>query len=148
MYLAQINVAEALDDMESETMADFVNNTDRINALADASPGFIWRFEEDPENPSDRAALLGSNLFLVNMSVWNDRERLFQYVYESGHKEIFRRKKEWFHSMPKMHMALWYIDEGHIPSVEEGLARLKYLQTHGESAFAFSFRSKFTPEDL
>jgi len=148
MHLAQINIAEALADMESPIMADFVNNTDRINALADSSPGFIWRFEEDPKNPSDSAALLGSDLFLVNMSVWKDRASLFQYVYQSGHKEIFRRKKEWFHSMPKMHMALWFIDANHIPSVEEGLSRLKHLQTHGESAFAFSFRSKFTPEDL
>ena len=142
MFLAQLNIAEAIDDMESETMADFVNNTDRINALADDSPGFIWRFEEDPENPSDRAALLGSNMFLVNMSVWKDRDSLFQYVYQSGHKEIFRRKKEWFH------MVLWFIEAGHIPSVEEGLMRLEYLQTHGESPDAFSFRSNFTPEDL
>jgi hypothetical protein len=134
--------------MESETMADFVNNTDRINALADASPGFSWRFEEDPDKPSDRAAMLGSNLFLVNMSVWKDRESLCQYVYQSGHKEIFKRKKEWFHAMPKMHMVLWFIDEDHIPSVEEGLARLEHLQNNGESAFAFSFRSKYTPEDV
>lgn len=148
MFLAQINIAEALDDMESTTMADFVANTDRINALADASPGFIWRFEEDPENLTDSPKLLGSNLFLVNMSVWKSRESLFQYVYQSGHKEIFKRKKEWFHSMPKMHMALWFVDEDHIPAVEEGLARLEYLQTHGESPFAFSFKSKFTPEDL
>jgi Domain of unknown function (DUF3291) len=64
-------------------------------------------------------------------------------VYNSAHVEIYKRRKEWFGKMPKMHMVLWYVEIGHEPTLEEGKERLKYLQEHGESKNAFSFKSKF-----
>ncbi|PKA83883.1 uncharacterized protein DUF3291 [Ulvibacter sp. MAR_2010_11] len=143
MHLAQFNIAEALDTMESPVMADFVNNTDRINALAEKSPGFIWRFTDDEGNDSYSVRIFKSDFILVNMSVWENRESLFKFVYNSDHVEIFRRKKEWFSKMPKMHMVLWYIEEGEIPTLQEGKKRLEYLQEHGESEYAFSFKSNF-----
>lgn len=47
MQLAQLNIAEAIAKMESPVMEDFVNNTDRINAIAEESDGFIWRLVGD-----------------------------------------------------------------------------------------------------
>ena len=148
MQLAQLNIAEAMDKMDSPVMADFVNNTDRINALAEKSPGFIWRLVGEDSNDSYSIKAFNSEFTLVNMSVWKDRDSLFNYVYDSAHVEIFKRKKEWFHKMPKMHMVLWYVEEGHIPSVEEGKGRLLHLQENGESPYAFGFKSKYLPEDL
>ena len=147
MQLAQLNIAEATDKMDSPVMADFVNNTDRINALADKSDGFIWRLVGDASDDSYSINAFDSDYILVNMSVWKDRESLFNYVYNSGHVEIFKRKKEWFSKMPKMHMVLWYVEDGHIPTVEEGKERLEYLHEHGESPYAFGFKSKYLPED-
>lgn len=143
MHLAQFNIAEALDDRESATMHDFFANVDRINAVADKSPGFVWRFDDDEREDIFSEEAYGSSFILVNMSVWEDRDSLFKYVYDSMHLEVYKRKKEWFKKMPKMHMVLWYIEKGHIPTLAEGKERLEHLQAHGESKYAFSFKSKF-----
>ena len=148
MQLAQINIAEARARMDSPIMEDFINNTDRINELADDSLGFIWRLVGEDSDDSYSIKAFDSEYILVNMSVWKDRESLFNFVYQTGHLEIFKRKKEWFNKMPKMHMALWFVEEGHIPTIEEGKERLDYLYEHGDSPYAFSFKSQFTPEDV
>ena len=148
MQLAQLNIAEATAKMDSPVMADFVNNTDRINTIAEESDGFVWRLVGDDSDDSYSINAFNSEYILVNMSVWKDLESLFNYVYNSGHVEIFKRKKEWFKKMLKMHIVLWYIEDGHIPTVEEGKERLEYLQKNGESPYAFGFKSKYLPEDL
>ncbi len=148
MQLAQLNIAEATAKMDSPIMADFVHNTDRINAIAEESDGFVWRLVGDDSDDSYSINAFDSDYILVNMSVWKDRESLFTFVYKSAHLEIFRRKKEWFKKMPKMHMVLWYVEDGHIPTVEEGKERLNHLQEQGESPYAFSFKSKYTPKDV
>ncbi len=143
MYLAQLNIAEAKDHMESETMKDFVANTERINSLAEAHPGFIWRLVSEEGDDSYDMVLWDSPFIITNMSVWKDRDSLFDYVYNSAHVEILKRKKEWFHKMPKMHMVLWFVEEGHIPTITEAKERLEHLHEHGESEYAFTFKSKF-----
>ncbi|MGK0385706.1 MAG: hypothetical protein ACI849_000311 [Patiriisocius sp.] len=144
MHLAQLNLADAIADMESSIMADFVNNTDRINALASKSPGYMWSLEERQDSEKeDRLAVFGKESLLAKMTVWEDREHLFHFVYKTAHKDIMMRKKEWFAKMPTMHMVLWYVPEGHKPTISEGRDRLEHLRTHGESEYAFSFKSKF-----
>ncbi len=147
MQLAQVNIAEMIAPINDPIMADFVNNLDRINALAEKSPGFIWRLKGDEGNAT--AITVFDNLFLIiNMSVWKDLDTLFDFTYNTAHVEILKRKKEWFKNMPRMHMAFWYVNEGHQPTPEEAKERLYYLQEHGESPYAFSFKSKFTLEEL
>lgn len=146
MPLAQINIAEMLAPINHPIMADFVANLDRINALAERSEGFIWRLTDEDGDATGLTVF--DNLFLIiNMSVWKDVASLHHYVYHTAHVEILKRKKEWFQKFPRMHMALWYVPEGHEPTPEEAKERLYYLQEHGESPYAFSFKSKFTPED-
>lgn len=84
---------------------------------------------------------MGDPDLLINMSVWKNKDALKNYVYQSVHKDIMRRKKEWFSKMAKMHMVLWTIAEGHIPSIEEAKERFSYLQDNGESEYAFTFKS-------
>ncbi|MGK0427654.1 MAG: 6-phosphogluconolactonase (cycloisomerase 2 family) [Ulvibacter sp.] len=148
MQLAQLNIAEAIAKMDSPVMADFVNNTDRINAIAEESEGFVWRLIIDYNDDTHVVNAFNSDSIVANMSVWKNRESLFNYVYNSGHVEVFKRKKEWFKEMLKMHMVLWYVNDGHNPTIEEGKERLEYLQKHGESPYAFGFKSKYLPEDL
>ncbi len=143
MHLAQFNIAEAIAPIDSPVMADFVNNTERINALADKSPGFVWRFTGDESDNPYSVQAFDSEFILVNMSIWKSWESLFDFVYKSEHAEIFKRKKEWFRKMPKMYMVLWYVEEGHIPTLEEAKERLGYLRKKGESAYAFTFKSKY-----
>ncbi len=147
MYLAQINIAEMIAPINDPIMADFVSNLDRINALAEESEGFVWRLKGDDGNATSITVF--DNLFLIiNMSVWKNIDTLFDFTYKTAHAEILKRKKEWFKNMPRMHMALWYVDQDHCPTAQEAKERLYYLQEHGESPYAFSFKSKFSIEDL
>ena len=142
MPLAQVNIAKMKDTIDSPVMKGFVDALDEINALAESSPGFIWRLKGDEENAT-AIRVFEDDYLIINMSVWQDRDSLFDFVYKSDHLNVYLRKKEWFHAMPEMHMALWYVPEGHYPSPEEGRAKLEYLRAHGETPEAFSFKSKF-----
>ena len=103
-------------------MADFVANLDRINALADGSPGFVWRLQSE-EGDATALRPLGAET-LVNMSVWQDVESLHRYAYRSAHVDIMRRRREWFESMKEVFVVLWWVPTGHRPSLEEAIARL------------------------
>jgi len=131
--------------LESPGMADFVANLERINALAEGSPGFVWRLKTDD---GDATALrpLGDDM-LVNLSVWNDVESLNHYVYKTAHVEILRRRKEWFERMDMPSYVLWWVPKGHRPDVVEAIARLEALRTNGPTPQAFSFREGFAAPD-
>jgi hypothetical protein len=49
-HIAQINVARMRGALEDPVMRGFVARLDEINALADGSPGFVWRLQTDPGN--------------------------------------------------------------------------------------------------
>ena len=145
-YLSQINIAKMQAPIDSPIMADFVSNLDNINALAEKSEGFVWRLKDDNNNATS-IKIFNDDFLIVNMSVWKNADALFQFVYQSNHVEIFKRRKEWFEKMQEMHMALWYIPEGHLPTVSEATERLSYLRSNGETPFAFSFKKRFTIEE-
>lgn len=142
LHLAQINVAKMLHPMEHPGMADFVARLDAVNALADAAPGFVWRYSDDVEG---LAGLVEEDL-LINMSVWASIESLFDYTYKSAHAEVFRNRKSWFEMPTEPHLALWWVPRGHIPSVEEGRKRLAHLRRQGPGDAAFTLKKSFAPE--
>ena len=144
-HLAQVNIAKMLAPLDNLVMADFVANLDQINQVAEASEGFVWRLQDYGNATSIR--IYDDDFLLVNMSVWKDVDSLFQFAYKSQHIEIFKRRKEWFDKMSQMHMALWFVPNGHQPSVEEATHRLDHIRLHGETPYAFSFKKKFSKED-
>ncbi len=141
--LAQLNIALLKAPLDSPLLADFVANLDRVNALAESSPGFVWRLQT---SDGDATALrpVGQDT-LVNMSVWKDVESLRNYVYRSAHVEVMRRRKEWFERMASAFVVLWWVPSGHRPSIQEALARLELLRSAGPSAQAFTFRQAYPP---
>jgi len=143
--LAQLNIAVMKEPLESPLMTDFVANLDRVNALAEQSPGFVWRLQTE-EGDATALRPMGDNV-LVNMSVWRDVESLSQFVYRSGHTEIMRRRREWFDRMSEAHMVLWWVQEGRRPTIDEARKRLELLRQHGPTAEAFTFRASFAPPD-
>lgn len=140
-HLAQLNIAVLKAPLDSPTLADFVANLDRINALAESSEGFIWRLKSEDNNATSFRPLDENTI--VNMSVWRDIESLNAYVYKSAHTEIMRRRKEWFERMVEAFMVLWWIPQGHIPEMDEALKKLALLRQHGPGPEAFTFRSPF-----
>ena len=145
MHLAQMNVGTALYDLKEPGMADFMNNLDRINALAEATPGFVWRLKGEGNNATD-LKVTDDPRFIVNMSVWQSVEALFDYVYRSDHRSIMVRRREWFAKPEGPYQVLWWVAEGSLPSVHDGLARLRHLAEHGPTPHAFTFRNVF-PEN-
>jgi heme-degrading monooxygenase HmoA len=145
VHLAQVNIGRARGEMTDPVMADFAARLAEINALADRSPGFVWRLQtEDGDatavRPYDDARLL------INLSVWSDLESLRAYVYRSAHAEVMRRRREWFERLERIYVALWWVPAGHHPSVEEAVARLAHLEQHGPGAHAFGFGQPFDPD--
>ena len=144
--LAQLNIARLAAPLESPILADFVANLERINALAEQSPGFLWRLQtEDGDATAIRH--FGDDM-LVNLSVWKNVRVLRNYVYKSAHVEIMRRRKEWFARMREAYLVLWWIPAGHRPSLVEAEAKLAHLRAHGPTADAFTFKRAFSAPDM
>jgi hypothetical protein len=144
--LAQLNIGIIKGSMDSPVMADFAANLDRINALADAFPGFVWRLQTEEGDATSIRPFENENL-LVNMSVWRDVPSLTKYVYNSAHVELMRRRREWFERMQEVFLVLWWIPAGHRPTVPEAIAKLEALRANGSTADAFTFRQAFPPPD-
>ena len=119
---------------------------DPINALADASPGFVWRLET-PEGNATALRPYDDDRILVNMSVWETIEALHAFAYRSGHTDVLRRRREWFERYPGPSMVIWWVAAGHLPTIEEAKDRLALLERDGPTAEAFTFRETFPAPD-
>lgn len=140
-HLAQLNIALMTASIDSPVMADFVANLDRINALAEQSPGYVWRLKTDDGNAT--ALRPFGDEYLVNLSVWRDVASLYEYVYKSAHVEIMKRRKEWFERMRESYSVLWWIPEGHRPTTAEAKHRLQLLNERGPTPEAFTFKHPY-----
>jgi hypothetical protein len=131
--------------MDHPIIRDFRDNLDRINALAEASPGYVWRLQDDSGNATSIKPY-GDELEIINLTVWESVEALADFTYRSGHVEILRRRREFFEAPTQATVCLWWIPEGSVPSTVDALGRLEHLRAHGPSSIAFTFRHRFEPE--
>lgn len=141
-HLAQLNIGRMLYPLDDERMYGFVSRLDAINALAEASPGFVWRLVGDG-NDATSLRPYPDDMMIVNMSVWDSVESLKTYTYKSQHATLFKDRKLWFEFPSKAHFAMWWVPAGHQPTVAEAKERLDHLQAHGPSPFAFTFKQHF-----
>jgi hypothetical protein len=146
--LAQVNIGRVRFPMDSPEMHGFASRLDEINALAEGTPGFVWRLQTPAGNATDLRPYAGDDTLLINMSVWESVAALRDYVYRTAHAELLRQRHEWFEKFSGVYAALWWVPAGHIPTVEEAKARLAYLEAHGPTPFAFTFQAVFEPEAL
>ena len=144
--LAQLNIARLLAPVDSPQLAEFVARLAEINALADAAPGFVWRFQTED---GDATALrpYDDDEIIINYSVWESPEALRAYVYQGSHAEVMKRRREWFSRMSQPYMVLWWVPAGHRPTMTEAKERLELLRQEGPTREAFSFRQIFPAPD-
>jgi uncharacterized protein DUF3291 len=145
-HLAQLNVGRTVAPIEDPLLADFVANLDPINALGDASPGFVWRLQ-DEFGAATSIRAFDDPLMIVNLTVWESIEALREFAYRSGHVEFLRRRREWFVPLGGPSLVVWWIPAGHRPTIEEARERLERLTADGPTPDAFTLRVPFAPAD-
>ena len=144
--LAQINITRMKFLIEDLRMADFVAALDEVNALADPSPGFIWR-QQSPAGNSTAIRACDDPLMLGNISVWESMALLKEYTYQGMPGRIFARRQTWFDKIDGVQLAAWWVPRGTIPTIADGKARLNTLALVGETIDAFSFKNPFPAPD-
>ena len=147
--LAQVNIGRLLAPLDSPQLAGFMAALDPVNALADAAPGFVWRLQTEDGNATAVRAFewdqAGSAGVILNMSVWESVEALAAFVYSEQHRQVLRRRREWFERMEEAYLALWWIPRGQVPTTEDAEDRIHHLRAHGPTARAFTLRVHFPP---
>jgi hypothetical protein len=142
--IAQLNVARALGPMDGEVMAGFMQRLDEINALAEQSPGFVWRLKGENNN-NTALKVTADPLFIVNFSVWRSIDDLWAFTYASTHKELFKQRFDWFERSQTPSLVMWWVPRGTIPDIHEALGRLRRLSDDGPTPEAFTFKQRFPP---
>ncbi|MEP3277751.1 MAG: DUF3291 domain-containing protein [Stappiaceae bacterium] len=141
MYLAELNVARARYEIYDRAMSGFVRRLDTVNALAEASKGFVWRYKSDESSGPDMVSLDGDPRLIVNLSVWESSEDLEHFVWNTVHRQVYQKRKQWFSDLGRPHFVMWYVKPDAMPTIDESAAKLAYLTEHGPSAEAFGWES-------
>lgn len=137
-HLAQLNVGYARFPLDDPRMAPFMDNLDRINALAERSPGFVWRLQSGSGNATD-IAVPGDDRMISNLTVWRDVASLGAFVFNTVHARFYDRREAWFEPMAEAHFVMWAVAPGHRPDLVEAMARLRDLRLNGPSDRAFGW---------
>ena len=146
-HIAQINIGRAKAPVEDPVMAGFMTRLDDLNALADRSPGFVWRLQTSEGNATYFRPYEHDDRILLNMSVWETIDDLRHYVYKTAHAEMLRHREEWFERFAGIYLALWWVPVGHIPGIDEAKKRLAHLDQYGPTQFAFTFKTMVQPDE-
>lgn len=146
-HLAQANYARMRAPLTDPLMAGFVAQLEPLNALADRSPGFIWRLQSE-EGDATAIRVFEDERILFNMSVWESLEALSNYTYRSGHADIFRNRRAWFETLAVPTLVLWWIPAAHLPTVEEAKARFDLLHRRGPTPHAFTFKQHWSIDSI
>ena len=146
-HIAQVNIAEMRAPLDSETMTGFVARLDEINALAERTPGFVWRLKGDANNAT-ALRIFDNHSIIINMSVWDSIDALYQYTYYSDHAQVYRQRGEWFRRLQNHMLALWWVPAGHTPTPQEAKDKLAYLNAHGATPLAFNFKQRYSVEEM
>jgi hypothetical protein len=144
--VAQLNIGRTVAPIDDPRLDGFVSQLDAINALAEHSPGFVWRLQSDSGNATD-IKIDPDPLVIINLTVWKSIDDLFAFAYRSSHNLVFKRRYEWFERWPGPNTVLWWQPAGTIPDPMDGRRRLRMLAGHGPSADAFTFKQRFEPPD-
>ncbi len=139
--LAELNVGRLVAPTDDPRVADFMNALDFVNGLGKRMPGFVWMMEGsgEPGQGNTEAKIDGDPLYVPNLTVWQDVESLEKFVWGTVHKQFYERRHDWFEILGEQHFVMWWVPEGHKPTLEEALQRLEMRREHGDSEDAFGW---------
>ena len=147
MHIAHLNIARLRALPGDPLVAEFINAVPKVNAIAERSPGFVWRWEDKSARVANDVpfeTVLPDPFLAVSLSVWERATDLINFVRQTVHGAFLRRRVDWFEPSVGPAYVIWPIAEGEIPTVGEGQARMAYLAQHGPTAHAFDFATHST----
>ena len=144
MHLAQLNIGRLRAPMDDPIIDDFRRNLQRVNRLAEVSPGYVWRLQDDSGDATSIKPF-SDDLEIINLTVWESIDALADFTYRSDHVELLHRRRDFFEAPSQPILCLWWVPEGTIPTVDDAIARLEHLRTHGPTPTGFTFRQRFEP---
>ena len=139
-HLAELNIATSVADLDDPAMAGFMNALDAVNAIAERSPGFVWRLKDESGNATGIKGV-GDPREIYNLSVWERAENLEFYIWNTVHRRFMHRRHQWFKPQTSPYFVMWWIEAGTVPTLEEALAKLEHLRKQGPSSHAFGWRN-------
>jgi hypothetical protein len=140
-HFAQYNIARLRQPLDHPDTADFVAGFDEVNALAESSPGFVWRLTDEATGlSSSYVRAYDDPSMIINLTVWETPEQFQEFVYRSTHTSFLRRRREWFEKLDAAYFVCWWIPAGRVPTVEEAVERLERLRREGVSDEVFTLR--------
>ncbi|MCY1276340.1 hypothetical protein D9M69_306570 [compost metagenome] len=145
-HLAQINIARTREPLDHPLLRDFVDQLDAVNALAERSPGFVWRLQTE-EGDATSIQAFDDPRIIVNLSVWASFEALKAFVYSGEHLRVLRNRSVWMEKLSTPSLALWWIPAGQIPSLDSAKAALHRLERQGPTPEAFTFAKAYPAPD-
>ena len=143
--IAEINIGRIKGvTIDDPVMKEFVDNLEKVNTLAETSEGFVWRLKDDADNATHFNPYHDEQV-IINVSVWESIEALEHFMYKTVHVDFLKRRREWFQAFGKVYTAMWWIPKGEVPTLQEAVEKLDYLQKHGATEKVFDFRNKYLP---
>lgn len=148
-HLAQLNLGLLAAPIDAEEMSEFREALGPINALAESTPGFVWRLTDADGGSSTSVDVPGMDdpLWAPNMSVWESFDALRHFIHKSGHAMYLRRRREWFQKPSGAINVLWWLPAGEIPNLDDAVRRLRHLEQHGPSQQGWGLTSPHDPPD-
>jgi hypothetical protein len=142
--IAQLNISKMIGvNIDDPIMKDFVAQLDEINLLGEQSKGFVWRLKSDDGNATSYNPYSDDRI-IVNFTIWETVEDLKDFVYNTAHRLVMKDRKKWFENLGQPSYVLWYVDADKMPTINEAVERLTYLQNNGASSYAFDFKNIFS----
>jgi hypothetical protein len=140
-HLAELNVGRLIAPTDDPRVAEFMGALDQINGLGKRMPGFVWMMEGsgEPNTGNTDTKIDGDPRYVANLTLWENVETLENFVFNTLHRRFYERRQEWFEVLGEMHFVMWWVPQGHRPSLEEALERLEYLKSNGDSDHAFGW---------
>ena len=138
-HLAQFNIARIRYPLDDPRMAEFVDNVERVNGLAEKIDGFVWRLQDESSHAMNMTVYDDPSI-LPNLAVWENVDALERFVWQTLHRRFYGRRREWFEPIEPT-LVMWWIPAGHRPDLAEAVARLDHLRAHGPSDFAFGWEN-------
>jgi hypothetical protein len=139
VHLAELNISKWKIDPASEMARGFVDFLVRVNNPAERSDGFVWRMIDEQRDGQGKNVLCNGPESIMTLSVWESPRDLEHFVWNTVHNKIYNGKGQWFTEMDSHSLVMWWVEEGHTPTLQEARQRLDHLDANGDSEHAFGW---------